>query len=142
MSEAFKKAMLLQKCKINSYLQLCSKCELGSRLLTKENIRRINSLNKQLSQPKSKKTCVKMSAFPTSEKLFSNTKKRSLKTITLANLILSKKQGFILIVKAYISTSFCTLKSRIVYLYSGKHSTKAEVGGKCLVVTTELFLKL
>ena len=45
-------------------------------------------------------------------------------------------------VKAYTSTSVCALQSPVVHLTNGKHSTKAEGGGKCLVVTTELFLKL
>jgi hypothetical protein len=60
----------------------------------------------------------------------------------LANLILSKKQDCIFSVKTHTLMSFCALQSPTVYLYSGKHSMKAEVGGKCLVVTTELFLKL
>jgi hypothetical protein len=68
--------------------------------------------------------------------------KKSLKTITLANLILSQKQDCIFSMKTHTSMSFCALQSPTVYLYSGKHSAKAEVGGKCLVITMDLFLKL
>jgi hypothetical protein len=81
-----------------------------------------------------------MNAFFIPEKFFSD-RKRSLKTITLANFITFKKQDCIFSVKTHILTSFCPLQSPIVYLYSGKHSIKAEVGKKCLVVKIELFLK-
>ena len=45
-------------------------------------------------------------------------------------------------VKDHTLTSVCALQSPVVYLTNGKHSATVQGGGKCLVVTTELFLKL